>query len=216
MRAILKLSLVALALVALWALVPSDTGALTGPHSGFGGCTGCHTPHAASGGTVLLWGRTLSTKNFSWSDATATTLGTSLVNLLQAATKVTSGVESTKYCLSCHDGSVTNIPFGTQIGTGDLRGTHPVAVPYPFGGVANKYNGVTTANVAVGTAVSGKWVASPNQTKVKLFSDPTATAPNNRGIECASCHNPHDDVTFPPYLRDTITNSALCTNCHAN
>jgi hypothetical protein len=140
-----------------------------------------------------MWNHRLSASNFSWSDWTETTGGTPLpVNL-----KTWSG--STKLCLSCHDGTVelgdiympggimsfdANKIGGTeQIGP-DLKGTHPVGVPYPYNRVKNTYNGITTGD----NALASGWVATP--TKVKLFTDPASAGPNNRGIECGSCHVP--------------------------
>ncbi len=208
MRVTLKFGLLALPVIALWALLPGDAAAIDGPHAGFGTggqtCNGCHVPHAASGGTILLWNRAYSTKDFKWSDATKTSGGTTL------PTNIKSWAGTTRNCLSCHDGTLTTIPFGTQISTGDLKGSHPVAVPYPFDGKANTYNANTTYGLTAGTPVTG-WVLSP--TKVKIYSDP-AVVTNNRGIECASCHDPHDDTTNTNYLRDTLTASAICTKCH--
>ncbi|MFQ5852118.1 MAG: cytochrome c3 family protein [Candidatus Binatia bacterium] len=210
MRMILRFVYIGLAAAALWVFLPVEARAIDGPHAGFGTggqtCNGCHVPHAASEGTILLWNRAYSTKDFSWSDATATSSGTTL------PTNIKTWSGTTRNCLSCHDGTLTDKPFGAQISTGDLKGNHPVAVPYPFGGKANKYNGATTYGLTAGAAVSG-WVASP--ANVKIYSDPVETAPNNRGIECASCHDPHDKATFTKYLRDSLTASAICNNCHS-
>ena len=227
MRIRLKVCLVALVIVAVWALAPPHAVAVDGAHklaTAPGGqvCITCHTPHVANS-TLLLWNHQLSALNYSWSDATETTGGTKLPPNI----KTWSG--STKNCLSCHDGTVeigkiyhpaqtfdtTKITGDARIATatGDLKGNHPVAVPYPSGGVANKYNGNVTYGLAQGTALpdATEWKAAP--TKVKLFNDPTAGASNNRGMECASCHDPHTN-TISPYLRDSLTASALCTNCH--
>jgi predicted CXXCH cytochrome family protein len=218
----MKIGLGALALTAVWALAPpAATAGIVGTDHDLkatapGGqiCIACHAPHHVPN-TPLLWNHTLSAASFSWSDMTATTGGTPL----PANIKTWSG--STKMCLSCHDGSVaigsiystgatfnaTKITGSHQIGAGgDLKGNHPVAVPYPFGGVANTYNALTTG----ANALTSGWVAAP--TKVKLFADGVPT-PTNRGMECASCHNPHDD-TNSPFLRDTSAGSALCLDCH--
>ncbi len=178
-------------------------------------CIACHTPHQAPN-SPLLWNHTLSASNFTWSDWTQTTGGTPLPTNL----KTWSG--STKLCLSCHDGTVqigsilhpstvfdaTYMPNDHKVGAGgDLKGSHPVAVPYPYNGVKNTYNGKTTGDLALRSG----WKATP--TKVKLFYDPTAAAPNNRGIECASCHDPHG-TSNSDFLVDTTTGSAICIDCH--
>jgi predicted CXXCH cytochrome family protein len=167
---------------------------------------------------VLLWNHVLPANTYSWSDWTATTGGTAL------PTNIAGWSGTTKNCLSCHDGTVERgkiyeppTTVGTKLtgdaiiapvtGTaGDLKGSHPVAVPYPFGGVANTYNGITTGANAV---LSG-WVAAP--TKVKIFSQGVA-GPTNRGIECASCHDPHG-TAFSKFLRDDTNKSAICLDCH--
>jgi predicted CXXCH cytochrome family protein len=165
---------------------------------------------------LLLWNHVLSTNAFSWSDATETSGGTKL------PTNIKTWSGSTKNCLSCHDGTVeigkiyhpattfdaAKITGDAQIATatGDLKGNHPVAVPYPYGGLKNTYNGITTGDLAL---TSG-WKAAP--TKVKIFADPAGGA-NNKGMECASCHDPHG-TGITEFLRDVLTGSALCLDCH--
>jgi predicted CXXCH cytochrome family protein len=212
----LKLSVVSLAAMAILAVVPhaANAGIAGSPHDfqtkgASSLCITCHAPHQQPN-TPLLWNHQLSAQNFSWSDMTKTTGGTSLPTNL----RTWSG--PSKMCLSCHDGTV-NVgtmysatytytgavaPTLTRTG-GDLKGNHPVAVPYP-NGAPNTYNGITTGtNVAV-----ADYVANP--TKVKLFLD-SSVGSNNSGVECSSCHNAHDNAnTF--FLRDA--RATLCVNCH--
>lgn len=173
---ILKLALIVVAALALWLILPLEARALDGPHAGFGGCDGCHNPHRAIGGPDLLWSRNLSTKNISWSDTTQTSSGTTL------PTNIKTWTGTSKYCFSCHDGTLSNNPFDFQQITPtsvDMKRNHAVAVPYPFNGVANTYNSITTYGLSQGAAVPG-WVANP--TSVKIYSDPIVAGPNNRGI----------------------------------
>jgi predicted CXXCH cytochrome family protein len=163
--------------------------------------------------TLLLWNHVLSVSSFSWSDATATTGATTLPPNI----KDWSG--SSKNCLSCHDGTVeigktynpastwdaSKIAGSAKVGP-DLKGTHPVAVPYPNGGVKNTYNGATTGDLVT----LADFVGTPS--KVKLFRDPAGGA-NNYGMECASCHDPHS-ATYPSFLRDAVDGSAICLDCH--
>jgi predicted CXXCH cytochrome family protein len=225
----MKFCLVVLGLVTAWALAPPAAVAqikgtdhdLSSTAPGGQLCVACHTPHQANQ-TLLLWNHVLSALSYSWSDATESTGGTKL------PTNIKTWSGSTKLCLSCHDGTVevgktynpsstwdpTKITGSHQIGGGgDLKGNHPVAVPYPSGGVANKYNGATTYQLAQGTALTnaGEWKGSP--AKVKLFNDPTAGAANNKGLECASCHDPHGTGNSD-FLRDSTSGSAICLNCH--
>lgn len=180
-------------------------------------CIACHTPHRAPS-SRLLWNHQLSANTFSWSDWAKTTGGTTLPKNIHAW----SG--SSKMCLSCHDGSVAvgaiysrTPPFnngklsgGWNVAnaakTGDLQGNHPIAIPYPYDGVKNTYNGITSGD----DAVASGWVAKP--LKVKLYQDPDVQS-NNHGIECATCHDPHG-TAYDHYLRDTMSGSALCLDCH--
>jgi predicted CXXCH cytochrome family protein len=216
MRVLSRFFAVMLGGVAGWAAVVPYAAAVTGPHNMHGQvCIACHTPHKAPN-SHLLWNHVLSASNFSWSDWLATTGGTPL----PANIKTWSG--STKLCLSCHDGTVEigriyepPITYNSTKITGeeltapggDLKGNHPVSVPYPSNGAKNTYNGITTGD----NALASGWIATP--TKVKIYEDASAAGPNNRGIECSSCHDPHDN-TRGNYLRDNLAASALCLNCH--
>ena len=171
------------------------------------GCPACHAPHAAKT-TELAWNNTLSRASFGWSDASQTSGGTRL------PTNIRTWSGSTKVCLSCHDGSVDTRSFASAKPTAhlvslghDLKGSHPVAIPYPYNGTKNTYNGITTGE---GTLKSG-WVPAP--AGVKLYSDPAGSAPNNRGLECASCHDPHGSP-YGKFLRVSNIRGALCLQCH--
>jgi hypothetical protein len=224
----------------------------TGGVAAIGVCTYCHTPHKAQS-TALLWNHTLSASNFSWSDAKSTTAGTALPSNLNASYKGPS-----VKCLSCHDGTVaigdvawflegsrrganalnptkTSDPgigneseFLIANGT-DLKGNHPIGIPYPTGG--GTYNGITT-----GAGINlGEWVANPVNvnsalSNIRLFTQdtngdiqaiaPGATAVANAGIECSSCHDPHNkQATDDLFLRGKVAGNAtsdgyLCLQCH--
>ena len=220
MHALRKYYLVVLALTATVALAPGIASAgisgtdhdLSASAPGGQLCIACHTPHIANS-TLLLWNHVYSASSFSWSDATQTTGGTTL------PTNIKTWSGSSKNCLSCHDGTVevgktynpastwdaTKIVGSDKIGP-DLKGTHPVSVPYPNNGVINTYNATTTGT----GVVLATFKNAP--TKVRLFRDPAAGA-NNYGMECASCHDPHS-TTYTKFLRDTPAGSAICLDCH--
>lgn len=201
-----------------------------------GKCTFCHTPHRAIQ-TRLLWNHTLSANTFSWSDAAETQGGTPLPTIDPSWTG------PTKFCLSCHDGSVAigdiawfnkqtwvgnpvdNTTHGAgdpvNIGLGgDMAGNHPVAHPFPFQGSASTYNGTTTGAPAL---LSG-WQPDPQANGIRLFHEDAlgtvaaGAVVGNTGIECSSCHDPHNgagvqDVFF---LRGEIGDGPdyICTKCH--
>ncbi|MDO8774095.1 MAG: cytochrome c3 family protein [Burkholderiaceae bacterium] len=110
---------------------------------------------------------------------------------------------------------------------GNLKGTHPIGMPYPYNNATNTYNGVTTgssvallefvanphqvttASVGGGMSVSSSYPAANgagNQVAlVKLYTDtggvitagPTA---GTSGMECSSCHDPHNKQTVDDWM----------------
>ncbi len=198
-------------------------------------CVFCHTPHKGAS-SLLLWNHQLSTNEYSWADVTAgrTTGGTSYPTNLRSWTgstpKCLSCHDGTVSVGSLYWSNATANPAVTMTGpdadpdgsignsayiipdaaTGtNLRGNHPVGVPYSYGNVSSTYNGITTGpDVRL-----NEWVAAP--TGVKIFGAGGGGAPANgaAGIECASCHDPHGTGnTF--FLRITKAGSALCLGCH--
>jgi hypothetical protein len=196
-------------------------------------CTYCHTPHHAKS-TLLLWNHTLSNNTFVW-DVTKTTAGTDYPSFTGNTYK-----GPTAKCLSCHDGSVApgdlgwfdgRKPVGLNTNTipssseysvgfgGSMSGNHPVAMPYPYGGVPNTYNGVTTGSAFV----PADWLTPPTG-KIQLYNmdsgDPIAGpgTGTKAGIECSSCHDPHNKQTDDDYfLRGKLTGDGadyICLECH--
>ena len=124
---------------------------------------------------------------------------------------------------------------GARDGTaGAMKGNHPVGIPYPFGQVANVYNGITTGD----GVLKGEFDADPTTKGIRLYKEsglqvvtaiPSGYGGTNVGIECGSCHDPHNGPTVEP---DTVTNRTrlvrgtvygdgetfgleyLCTKCH--
>ena len=168
-------------------------------------CVYCHTPH---GGQVEapLWNRNFSTATYQmYSSAT----------IDMVADGQPTGISQA--CLSCHDGTIgldviVNAPNSftgsiptTTVGTNtmpaggntnlgsDLRNDHPISVTYD-----------NTADVAFNSSASIKAAG------LRLFTDPSG---GGEKVQCASCHNPHDD-TNTPFLRIANSSSNLCTTCH--
>lgn len=202
-----------------------------------GSCTFCHTPHKASN-TLLLWNHTLSQNTFTWEVAT-TTAGTTLPSLSGQSY----AGPSTK-CLSCHDGSVAIGDVGWfnggkpaqplsnmsilkdvyRIGpSGAMKGNHPVGVPYPYNNVNSTYNGISEGNALI----YSEWQPDPSAiSNVKLYHDAGSgsvdggPATGTSGIECTSCHDPHNRAAVDVYfLRGKLTgaNQAsgyICLQCH--
>ena len=225
---------------------------LVGTANSVGLCTYCHTPHSALS-TTLLWNHNLSGNTFTWSDATSTTGGTAYASM--SPTYKGSSVK----CLSCHDGSVAigdislykeispavfnTFTLATQtikkIGAGGvMNGNHPVGMPYPFNQQTSTYNGIP-----VGARVPlTEFVADPvnqNGTFIRLYNDNgsgvmgVGAVAGKTGMECSSCHDPHNNKVVNAHVPSTSTgvvgptlllraaidgstasDGYICTQCH--
>lgn len=158
-------------------------------------CLPCHTPHHADDNGIEgapLWNHGDTAVSFQMYVTLAGSEGT------------LNGIS--KLCLSCHDGVTAMDNYGGATGgsdvmsntdtivgggTGDLTSDHPIGLVYPSTG---DYNSASGGKVGV----------------LPLY---TVGAEVDR-VECASCHNPHDN-TNAPFLRVANTSSNLCTTCHA-
>ena len=200
-----------------------------------GTCTFCHTPHNAST-TTLLWNQAVNAQaTYTW-DNTVTTGATPFSTITTAT-----NTGPTLKCLTCHDGTVgvgdigwfngtdpattVTVAAVNQVGVGgDMSGNHPTSMPFPLNGVASSYNGSTTGAAALGS----DWVADPTAGgDIRLFNDSAGdgttiaggAVEGSSGIECSSCHDPHNGVaalgTF--FLRGTLGQGAdyICAKCHA-
>ena len=206
--------------------------ALRNTDSGIGGqtCVFCHTPHTGSV-TVPLWnrGNTLST----YQVYTSSTLDAAA----PSSAAIQSGVSGA--CLSCHDGSiaidvltnlagvahVASVAFTRQatskatytaggagtnntmsggspfLGT-DLRNDHPITIIYETSRAA-------TPSEFVSQTISGTKITVGTTNPLPLYGTTTATAT----VECASCHNPHNNAQGS-FLRRSNNGSAMCLTCH--
>ena len=168
-------------------------------------CIFCHAPHN-SASTTLLW-------NHAPTTATYTLYSSGTMNALLGQPAV--GTVS-KLCLSCHDGTVAvdnfggrtptpvtiaasaNLAGGTVGGTtGSLVNDHPISFAY------------TTA-----LATTDGGLVSP--ASLSLVSTGVPLYGNSGQLECASCHDVHNNTTGTPakLLRVANTGSALCLKCH--
>jgi len=151
-------------------------------------CIYCHTPHGGNQAIAPLWNRLPGTTTFQvYTSATMT------------QTAAVSGTSVA--CMSCHDGvtSVNNLinVQGVNYTTGntyltgiaalgtDLRNDHPIGVSVTTSGDPD--------------------IKAPTLTEVRVFSNL---------VECASCHNVHDN-TNTPFLRGSNAGSRLCLDCHS-
>lgn len=226
----------------------SGTGS-SGVANGAGMCTFCHTPHKAKS-SLLLWNHTLSSNTFQW-DVAATTSGTALPGFTGNAyngpsakclschdgsvaigdvgwfkeASATGGNALSSFKVGQAGTSNPSLAGTTskQVGAGgNLSGNHPVAIPYPFNGAPNVYNGSTTGAQLATT----DFQTDPTANNIRLYSDVgggaivgKATA-GKTGIECSSCHDPHNKAAKDDFfLRGKITGGTqadgyICLQCH--
>ncbi len=160
-------------------------------------CLPCHAPH--DGNLTIadapLWNHDVTSSTYTlYSSGTLT------------ASDLSQPDGASKLCLSCHDGTVALDAFGGNTGTTyitgkanmgtNLQNDHPVSFTYDAA-LATADGGLfdpTTATSGLGGTISADM----------LFSDK---------LECASCHNAHDN-TNGSFLVMSNIGSALCLTCH--
>lgn len=206
-RTISQVLFAALIFFAIEGFATLSQAAITGSDHDFSGdawsggkiCLPCHTPHNADT-TVAeapLWNHAVTAATF--------TLYTSPT--LDAILGQPSG--NSKLCLSCHDGTVAVDNFGGATGGGEFIGgseligtnltdDHPISFNY---------------NTALATTDGG--LADPTTASSGLGNTINADMLFNGQMECASCHDVHNDAgTGADLLVKSNAGSALCLTCH--
>lgn len=168
-------------------------------------CIVCHTPHnGTSTSNAPLWNRQLS------SVASYTLYSSLTMDAGTAIDPVANSTSNSRLCLSCHDGTVALENFG-----GVTNGTTTIGL---YGtGVGNIGTDLSNDHPISFTYDAALCIADPG------LNDPTTTPVLNGTIttqmlfggqlECASCHDVHDN-SYGYFLRMDNTNSALCLTCH--
>ena len=164
-------------------------------------CIACHTPH---NGTVVqnapLWNHALTTGGAGGFDL--------YVGVAMAATPGDPVVEGgvSLLCLSCHDGTVALDSYGTAtgntfIGAGGLVGTdltddHPISIDF---------NNALQPDMPDPTATNSGVTGGTTVAADMLFAGK---------VECASCHNVHDESGQDQLLIRSNAASGMCQVCH--
>jgi predicted CXXCH cytochrome family protein len=127
----------------------------------------------------------------------------------------------------------THIVGGPVAGTvGAMGGNHPISIPYAG---QTGYNGLNSAvpTALLNGATGGYWgvatsgcvspsgvctlapnAGTTNGSAINLIPN-AAGGTTNLGIECTSCHEPHNQYGFPYFTRVDVTQaSGLCQSCH--
>lgn len=131
------------------------------------------------------------------------------------------------------DGKLINAAYLIG-GGGNLGGNHPISIPYAGetgyagldsavpaaqvgpGVLGGYYNVVTGAACTSATGVCTSAPATDGRDGAAVNLVPNVPgATTNVGIECSSCHEPHNKYGFPAFTRVDIENaSGLCRSCH--
>ncbi len=169
-------------------------------------CIYCHAPHNGTGAAGgLLWNHSPSaaTYNMYTEEAASDPAFANFINGAQDAEPT----GSAKLCLSCHDGTVAIDAYGGSAGTVnmtafpnanlglDLSDDHPISIVY---------------DDAADLGLFPK--AAVNLGAVNL----TDILENDK-INCVACHDVHNspgETVDAPFVRVTMTGSALCLRCH--
>ena len=161
-------------------------------------CIVCHTPHNADT-TVAgapLWNHEVTTATFTLYDSPT----------FQGGTTISQPAGVSRLCLSCHDGTVAIDSFGGRTGTlfitggealgTDLSGDHPISFTYDsaLATADGELADPAVANSGLGGTIDNDLLFAGN-------------------MECASCHDVHDDF-FGNFLRLSNDASAMCLTCH--
>ena len=170
-------------------------------------CLPCHAPHNNQDVTEApLWNHEVTQAVYTLYTSPTLDAGTPPGTLDQPG-----GVS--KLCLSCHDGTVAIDAFGGQPGSiflppssprnlgTDLSNDHPISFVYDTD-LAQRDGGLfapeTTPSGITGTA-------GGSITEEMLFAT---------RLECASCHDVHNEFNNDDLLLKPNGNSALCLTCH--
>ncbi len=161
-------------------------------------CIVCHTPHNAdvSVSSAPLW-------NHAVTAATFTLYGSAT---LDATVGQPDGVS--KLCLSCHDGTVAIDSYGGATGTTFMQPTDP---GYVGTDISDDHPVSYVYDAALATADGGLY--DPTTQNSGLGGTIDQDMLFSTKVQCASCHNAHDN-TNAPFLRKANSGSALCLTCH--
>ncbi|MEW6128803.1 MAG: cytochrome c3 family protein [Acidobacteriota bacterium] len=193
-------------------------------HTEFAGgtavCDYCHVPHkfnVIANQPPLLWNVQVKPGPYAtYSSSSFDGAGT--IRDPSAASGTKDAAYMTLLCLSCHDGTITQASFyqvtpamggaGSVTapvigGPGGLSNDHPVDFVYSVT--------LATADGGLKSPTEGTGVRIPYVGTLPLFKDQPSDVSGR--LECATCHNPHND-SRGKFLRITDNASSLCLTCH--
>ncbi len=169
-------------------------------------CIFCHIPHNArtdgAGAAVPLW----------WRQAPASTAWTMYDSPTMDAVKPGSPQGVSLACLSCHDGATAfdALVFSGGITVTDAGGNPANMFDVPAGfilAVGPNLSNDHPISITYGVDPELKTTSEIETAGLRLYGAGTDQ------VECATCHDVHDDVNGG-FLRLSNIGSALCLTCH--
>jgi predicted CXXCH cytochrome family protein len=161
-------------------------------------CVFCHTPHNAAPGSYL-WNHQLSTRDFPvYSSST-----------LQSTITAIQPQDTSKLCLSCHDGTIA---LGDTVNDGSIAFAQGNGYTLPGASASNLAGDQGFAN----DHPFGFIPRGGNEVQAPPALDPVHLDRNGK-LQCTSCHDPHredSDPTTRKFLVKGNQASALCLTCH--
>ncbi len=182
---------------------PSSSAAIraaSGPTASDQLCVYCHTPHNANPGP-LLWNQKMSTSQFA----------TYASSTMQSTVSPVTAQDSSKLCLSCHDGTIA---LGSTTSNGDIPFIQGAGFLLPSSSRSN-----IAGFAGLGFADDHPFAFAPNYTNTQIKApDPNDPVKLVAGkLQCSSCHDPHNEATDPvqaDFLVKKNQASAICLSCH--
>jgi len=173
-------------------------------------CKPCHTPHGGNWAVAKLWNHDVGDPATQYNLYGSGTTGTTSNN--------TAFDNTSKLCLSCHDGTVALDSFGGATGTEfmvpgddgyvgtDLRDDHPIG--------SKAIYSTDPASTSYRPQNASHQIPGPTGVNLRLrsWTDP-ADATVKYVVGCRTCHNVHGGGA-DHLLQYSNVNSQLCLTCH--
>lgn len=206
-------------------------------------CVFCHTPHASSG-SYPLWNRALSGAWYTVAQQQTAPWLTLLSPGKGIGEFIGQPDGSSKLCLGCHDGTVAIGAVKNTPGRGSTGAISMVGVtaegympPTAYGYVGTNFVAAGFIKHPFSLAVTDQLINDKlTQCTDPVYpvewmlqyppsGDPVALRPttntykgaSGNGVQCRSCHDPHDDTRGDFLVKGNPTpgdNSPLCETCH--
>jgi predicted CXXCH cytochrome family protein len=162
-------------------------------------CTFCHAPHLAKP-AVPLW---------SHQDSAVADYGPYSSSTVQSQIGQPGSADSSKLCLSCHDGTVA---LGNMADGATISFVQGPQYRLPASSPSNLFRGA-------GLGANHPFAFQPSNTP-ETVTPPVKAAVRldaQGRVQCVSCHDPHNefiDPTVGKFLVESNARSALCLTCH--